>query len=78
MDKEKDVKEQVLEDLMAFLEEESSQKLKPKKDTMEEMVPDAVIVSEEAIPEDLEFDEEDSEEDDLLRRIKDLIAKNGE
>jgi len=77
MDKEKDVKEQVLEDLMAFLEEESSQKLKPKNDTME-MVPDAVIVSEEAIPEDLEFDEEDSEEDDLLRRIKDLIAKNGE
>ena len=78
---EKDVKQQVLEDLLMFLEDKITEKL--KKPTKEEELPTEGTLIIEASPtedcEDCEEDyEEEDEEDELDKRLKKLLSKRGE
>lgn len=73
---EKDVKTQVLEDLLQFLEDKISEKL--KKPGKEELPTEGTLIIAEPT-EDYDEELEDEEEgDELDKRLKKLLAKRGE
>ena len=77
---EKDVKTQVLEDLLQFLEDKISEKIK-KPGKEEELPTEGTLIIEASPVEDCEedYEEEDEEEgDEFDKRLKKLLSKRGE